>query len=101
MTIKSERTGKTSMTLFLSGRLDTSTASLLERKLKQAGDDIIELTLDLEELVYISSMGLRILVQARKSMKEQRRSLLLVNMKESIREIFEITGFFNLMVSED
>ena len=101
MTIESEQTGKTSMTLFFSGRLDTSTVALLERKLKQVGDDIIELTLDLEELSYISSMGLRVLLQAQRTMKEQGRKLFLVNMSESISEIFEMTGFIKLMTNEE
>jgi anti-sigma B factor antagonist len=100
MIIESERTGKASMTLSLSGRIDTSTAALLERKLKQVGDDITELTLDFQKLHYISSMGLRVLLQAHKAMKGQNRKLIIINMTESIREIFAIAGFINLMVNE-
>jgi anti-sigma B factor antagonist len=101
MIIQSERTGKTDMTLSLEGRLDTSTAALLERKLKQVGEDIIELTLDFQKLDYISSMGLRVLLQAHKAMKEQGRKLIIINMNEAIREVFKMTGFINLMVSEE
>jgi len=95
--IDTEQTGKGSMKMSLCGRLDTSTAALLERKLKEVGDDIIELTLDFQELEYISSMGLRVLLQAHKALKAQNRKLIIVNMTESIREIFEITGFIDLM----
>jgi len=99
MIIETEQTGKTSMTLSLCGRLDTSTASLLEQKLKEVGDDIAKLTLDFQKLEYISSMGLRVLLQAHKAMKAQCRKLIIINMSESIREIFEITGFIDLMAN--
>lgn len=89
------------MTLSVSGRVDASTASLLERKLKKAGDDIAALTLDFQKLEYISSMGLRVLLQAHKEMKKQNRKLIIINMPESIRELFEITGFDNLMANEE
>ncbi|GHV95698.1 hypothetical protein AGMMS50293_20180 [Spirochaetia bacterium] len=101
MTIQSERIDKSSMVLYLSGRLDTATAPQLERKLKQWGDDITELTLDFTELSYISSMGLRVLLQTQKAMKAKDRKLTIKNMNESIREVFEMTGFINLMVQEE
>ena len=100
MNIETEQTGKESMTLSLSGRIDASTAALLGRKLNEVGDDITELTLDFQKLDYISSMGLRVLLQVHKSMKERDRKMIIVNMPESIREIFEITGFDKLMVNE-
>jgi anti-sigma B factor antagonist len=101
MTIQSERLSKSSMVLFLNGRLDTATAPLLERKIKQLGDDIIELILDFAGINYISSMGLRVLLQTHKTMLAQNRKLIVKNMSESIREVFEMTGFINLMVQEE
>jgi anti-anti-sigma factor len=85
----------------LSGRLDTATAPQLERKIKQWGDEISELTLDFAGLTYISSMGLRVLLQTQKTMNETGRKLIIKNMSESIREVFEMTGFIKLMVQEE
>ncbi|MDR2471727.1 MAG: STAS domain-containing protein [Treponema sp.] len=101
MTIQSERTGQSSLVMFLSGRLDTATAPQLERKIKQWGGDISELTLDFSGLTYISSMGLRVLLQTQKTMNAEGRKLVIRNMNGSIREVFEMTGFINLMVQEE
>jgi len=101
MTIEHEKTGKSTVTLSLNGRLDTANAPLLERKIKQWGNDITELTLDFSELSYISSMGLRVLLQAKKTFREEGRKLIIKNMGDSIREVFEMTGFLHLMVEEE
>jgi len=101
MTIEHEKTGKSTVILYLNGRLDTANAPLLERKIKQWGEDITELVLDFSELEYISSMGLRVLLQAKKSFKEEDRKLIIKNMGDSIREVFEMTGFLHLMVEEE
>lgn len=100
MTIESERAGGTIL-MTLSGRLDTATAPQLERKIKQWGDEISELILDFMDLTYISSMGLRVLLQTQKTMKASGRKLIIKNMNQSIREVFEMTGFINLMVQEE
>lgn len=101
MIIQSERTGKSALVMSLSGRLDTATAPQLERKIKQWGEEITELTLDFLDLTYISSMGLRVLLQTQKTMNAQGRKLIIRNMNESIREVFEMTGFINLLVQEE
>ena len=101
MIIETEQTGKASMTLSLTGRIDATTAALLGRKLNEVGDDITELTLDFQKLDYISSMGLRVLLQVYKAMKERNRKLIIINMSESIREIFVITGFDKLMENKE
>jgi len=101
MTVEHEKTGKSTMTLTLNGRLDTANAPLLERKIKQWGDEITEVVLDFSELSYISSMGLRVLLQAKKSFKEEGRKLIIKNMGDPIREVFEMTGFLHLMVEEE
>ena len=87
--------------LALSGRLDTASAPLLERKIKQVGDNITNLILDFAGLDYISSMGLRVLLQGKKSFKENGRKFSIQNMGDSIREVFEMTGFLNLMIQEE
>jgi anti-anti-sigma factor len=101
MTIEQEKTAQNTIVLSLSGRLDTANSPLLERKIKQWGEDITELILDLKELSYISSMGLRVLLQAKKTFNDKDRKLIIRNMGDAVREVFEMTGFLNLMVQEE
>ena len=99
MDIEQERIGKSSVVLTLNGRLDTVNAPLLESRIKEQ-EDITELTLDFKGVTYISSMGLRVLLAAKKAMKTEGVKLTINNMQDSVREIFEITGFLNLMAQE-
>ena len=101
MTIEHVRVDKSTGMLSLNGRLDTANAPMLERKIKQWDNDIKELILDFANLSYISSMGLRVLLQAKKAFKDEGRKLVIKNMGESIREVFEMTGFLHLMVQEE
>jgi len=101
MTIEVDQISSTSVQISLFGRLDSTTSSLLEKKLKKYLPDVTELTLDFLNLTYISSMGLRVLLQAHKVMKEQNRKFVIKNCGESVREIFEITGFINIMNLEN
>ncbi|MDR2717480.1 MAG: anti-sigma factor antagonist [Treponema sp.] len=101
MTINTEKLDKSTAALTLNGRLDTANAPLLEQKIKQWGTEVTELILDFAELEYISSMGLRVLLQAKKSFNTENRKLIIKNMNDSIREIFEMTGFLNLMLQEE
>jgi anti-sigma B factor antagonist len=87
--------------MFLSGRLDTTTAPQFERKIKQLEDDMTELILDFSELTYISSMGLRVLLQTHKAMSAKKQKLVIQNLGESIREVFEMTGFISLLLEEE
>ena len=100
MTIEQQQPASSTVVLFLSGRLDTASAPHLERKIKQRGEDITELILDFKELSYISSMGLRVLLQAKKTLTEEGRKLTIRNMGAAVREVFEMTGFLNLMAQE-
>ena len=101
MTITTEKPDPATAVLFLSGRLDTNNAPLFEQKIRQWGDEITVLILDLADLEYISSMGLRIFLQTKKESNEKNRKLIIKNMQNSIREVFEITGFLKLMVNEE
>lgn len=87
--------------MLLSGRLDTATAPLLERKIRQWGGDVTELILDLAGLSYISSMGLRVLLQTQKNMIDKEQKLIIKNIGPQIREVFELTGFVKLLVQEE
>jgi anti-sigma B factor antagonist len=101
MTIDHERINKTTVALTLTGRLDTASSPLLEQKIKQWGEDIKELILDFSGLSYISSMGLRVLLHAKKEMELECRKLTIKNMGTSIRDVFVMTGFLQLMVDEE
>ena len=83
----------------LEGRLDTVTAPELEKELKESLDGIAELTLDFEKLEYISSAGLRVLLATQKVMNRQ-GSMKLVRVGETIMEIFEVTGFNEILTVE-
>ena len=80
----------------LAGRLDTVTAPELERALQESLAGVNELTLDFEGLDYISSAGLRVLLSTQKLMSKQ-GSMKLRNVGETIMEIFEVTGFSDIL----
>ena len=83
----------------LEGRLDTVTAPELEKELKASLDGVKELTLDFADLEYISSAGLRVLLSAQKTMNRQ-GSMKVVHVNETIGEVFEITGFSDILTIE-
>ena len=86
-------------TLALEGRLDTVTAPELEKELKDALEGVSELTLDFAKLEYVSSAGLRVLLAAQKTMSKQ-GEMRLLNVSETIMEIFEVTGFSDILTIE-
>ncbi len=87
------------VTLVLSGRLDTSTAPELEAEVKASVEGTENLIFDFEELDYISSAGLRVLLSALKMMSKQ-GSMKITNVSESVKDIFEITGFSDILTIE-
>ena len=80
----------------LFGRLDTVTAPELEKALGEVMPDLESLTLDFSQLDYISSAGLRVLLSAQKVMSKQ-GEMTLVNVNEAVMEIFEVTGFTDIL----
>ena len=80
----------------LVGRLDTVTAPELEQSLKETMPELTDLTLDFAGLEYISSAGLRVLLAAKKVMNKQ-GSMRIKNVAETIMEIFEVTGFSDIL----
>ena len=88
-----------SLEIALEGRLDTTTAPELEQALKESLDGVSELTLDFEKLEYISSAGLRVLLSAQKKMSRQ-GGMKLVHVGEIIMEVFEVTGFTDILTIE-
>ena len=98
MTIGKYRDGS-ALTLAPEGRLDTITSPELEKVLKESLDGVSELTLDFAKLDYISSAGLRVLLAAQKTMNRQ-GSMKIVHVCETIMEIFEVTGFLDILTIE-
>lgn len=85
------------LTIALQGRLDTVTAPQLEAELEL--DGITALVLDFTALDYISSAGLRVLLAAQKAMNKQ-GEMLLRGVNEDIMEVFDITGFSDILTIE-
>ena len=81
------------------GRLDTTTAPQMEAELKASLDGIEELELDFSRLEYISSAGLRVLLSAQKVMNRQ-GTMKVTHVNETILEVFEVTGFCDLLTIE-
>ncbi len=88
-----------SATLIVSGRLDTQTAPELEKELDSVLSGIKELTFDFKELEYVSSAGLRVILKAQKVMNAQ-GSMKLTGVNDSIMEVFDITGFLDILTIE-
>lgn len=95
MTITKNEAGG-ALRIALTGRLDTNTAPQLETELKASLSGVTELDLDFSGLEYISSAGLRVLLAAQKAMNKQGK-MTLRNVSESIMEVFEITGFVDIL----
>ncbi len=89
----------TMFTIELEGRLDTTTAPQLEQTLQESIGDCQSLILDFAKLEYISSAGLRVILAAQKTMNKQ-GSMVIKNVNSTIMEVFEITGFSDILTIE-
>jgi anti-sigma B factor antagonist len=98
MTIEKIVNGKVG-TLVISGRLDTQTAPELEKELNGIVTGLKELTFDMTGLEYVSSAGLRVILKAQKIMNVQ-GSMKLIGVNDSIMEVFDITGFLDILTIE-
>lgn len=87
------------VTLTITGRLDTTTAPELEKTLNNVLEGTKELVFDLTNLEYISSAGLRVILKAQKAMNAQ-GSMKLTGVNDSIMEVFDITGFLDILTIE-
>lgn len=85
------------LTVNLDGRLDTSTAPEFEDFLKSSLNDVNQLTINCEKLSYVSSAGLRVLLSAQKKMQG---AMKLTSVQEIVMEVFEITGFADILTIE-
>ena len=98
MTIEIKRNAEET-TIKLVGRLDTTTAPALDKTINEDIAGTKNLVLNVKELEYISSAGLRVLLGAQKKMQKI-GTMKLVNVREEVMEVFEMTGFADILVIE-
>ena len=89
----------TKLTILLNGKLDTESAPVLNAELASSLGGITELAIDMTELTYVSSAGLRTLLSAQQQMNRQGR-MVIRGVRESILDVFRITGFTELLTLE-
>ena len=95
MTIVEERNNNV-LTLKIEGRLDTNTAPTLEITINENLDGVTELILDMNQLTYVSSAGLRVLLSSQKKMNKI-GTMKLIGVCEDVMEVFEMTGFVDVL----
>lgn len=98
MTINNTKSGD-NLLIALEGRLDTTTAPELESAIKESIDGVKELAFDFASLEYISSAGLRVLLSTQKIMNKQ-GSMVIKNANDTVKEVFEVTGFSDILTIE-
>ena len=98
MTVEKILNGE-SAKIAVAGRLDTQTAPLLEKELDDVISSLKELIFDMSSLEYISSAGLRVILKAQKIMNAQ-GSMKLIGVNDNIMEVFDITGFLDILTIE-
>ena len=98
MTIEIKKNA-TEVVIQICGRLDTITAPILDKTINEEIGDTKNLILDMKSLEYISSAGLRVLLGAQKKMQKI-GSMKVVNVCEEVMDVFEMTGFVDILVIE-
>ena len=95
MTIE-RKTENDQVTILLGGRLDTATAPELEKEVDSCEGTVKDLVIDLKDLEYTSSAGLRVILKAQKMMNKQ-GSMKLIDVNDDVMEVFDITGFLDIL----
>ena len=85
------------LTVAVEGRLDTLTAPALEAQLLPALKGVEALVIDLKDLTYISSAGIRVMVQAAQTMYDQNGNMKVINANNDVKNIFTMTGLTNAL----
>ena len=99
MEIKKIRDGA-NLNVALVGRLDAVTAIELDKNLSKEISGVENLTVDLKDLDYIASAGLRILLKLKKRMDNQ-GTMKVINLNRDVREVFDMTGFSDLLLQSE
>lgn len=89
-----------SMTVKLSGEIDSINAPNLEEELLHKIDTVKNLTFDMKNLEYLSSAGLRVLLATQKLMKSKEGNMIIKNVNDEVMDIFKVTGFIRLFTIE-
>ena len=92
---KTDEGGK--IILALSGKLSVNTAPQFQETLISAFDGAKEIVLDFNELVFVSSAGLRVLLIGQETASEKRVPMSVHNVQEAVMEVFDMTGFSNIL----
>ena len=96
MIITTQKNGKT-LLVVPEGRIDTQTAPEVEQKLSEELGDATELQIDLGQVNYISSAGLRVLLAYTQEMDERGGTIKAINVNDIVRKIFDLTGFLDIL----
>jgi stage II sporulation protein AA (anti-sigma F factor antagonist) len=97
MNITLNKDGKT-LTASIEGRLDAVTSSDMEKQLNEAiGEEQLSVIVDLAQLEYISSAGLRVVLSLAKTVKASGETFVLCSLKDSVEQVFEISGFSGIL----
>ena len=99
MTINKTKDGEI-LILALEGRLDTTTAPQLQEALIPEFDNVKMIRIDFKNMEYVSSAGLRVILQGEKTAKAKGGSMILLNVSSDIMEVFEMTGFSDFLTIE-
>jgi anti-sigma B factor antagonist len=87
------------LTITVNGRVDTTTAPELEKVILENLDGVTDFVLDLSDMPYTSSAGLRVILKAQKQMNRQ-GSMRVINVQSDVMEVFEMTGFSDILTIE-
>ena len=90
----------TTLTVKPDGRLDTATSPELERLMQPEMEGMTDIIIDMEKVDYISSRGLRILLTVEQDMEDRGGSVKVIHVNPIIMEVFEMTGFLDLLTVE-
>ena len=91
---------KPNLKFSIQGRIDTNTSPELDKAVNESIDGVTNLIFDFEKVEYISSAGLRVLLSAQKKMNKQ-GTMKVINVGDAIMEIFEVTGFIDILNIEE
>ena len=95
-----KKQGGETLTVKLDGRLDTNTAPKFQEEVEPMLESISALTLDFEKVDYISSAGLRVLLTFQQELEEKDKSMILCHVNDIIRDVFDVTGFLDILTIE-